>query len=390
MPEILPEAVRSVLARVDDLLERVVLPAQARLDQDPSADAAVRSQVVTAARAAELYALAQPADGDPEAPPRASQLLLTAVRERLSASNVPAAEWVLGPHPGALLHARGEARARFLEPVLAGELRAAFAFTEPSEAEPTVAMRDRDQLRITGRKPWVTGGATADLFLVVARYRGTADAAPDGPVLCIVPRDTPGLAVQEERRAVDGSVHAAIALRDAVVPASWTLGEPGAGMPATVRQIADTRLVLAARATGLLLWLRDWLEPRLTAPRRGGALSEREGVRLRYGDQLVRAYAARSMLYRTARLADLRRAEGADPGRAVLNEGMMTKLFAIETAEAFVDAAIQWVGADALVADHPLIGARNRLRTWRLAEGADDTLRLNVARGRFDYGAGTL
>jgi alkylation response protein AidB-like acyl-CoA dehydrogenase len=130
-------------------------------------------------------------------------------------------------------------------------------------------------------------------------------------------------------------------------------------------------------------WVLDYLTEHLAQPDRSGRpRGAREGVRLRYADLRIRAFAARSMIYRTARLADA--------GVNVVNEGIACKVFASEAVGDIVDTAIQLVGGTALIADHPLAILYRRVRSLRLAEGGSDVLRLNLARDKLDLGKGKL
>ena len=88
------------------------------------------------------------------------------------------------------------------------------------------------------------------------------------------------------------------------------------------------------------------------------------------------------MLYRTARLAE--------SGEEILNEAMSTKVFCTEALGRIVDGSLQLVGGQAVISGHPLEALYRRVRSLRFAGGASDVLRLNVARGRIEFGAGRL
>ncbi|HCB37230.1 MAG TPA: hypothetical protein DEP66_03230 [Acidimicrobiaceae bacterium] len=105
-------------------------------------------------------------------------------------------------------------------------------------------------------------------------------------------------------------------------------------------------------------------------------------VRVALGAMRVGAYAARSVVYRTARLVDA--------GENAVNEVMAAKVLATETAAALVDDAIQIVGGQALADDHPLSSILRRVRAARLAEGPTDVLHAGIARGSLDLGLGRL
>ena len=117
------------------------------------------------------------------------------------------------------------------------------------------------------------------------------------------------------------------------------------------------------------------------AARRTG-VGDKDVVRWRYADLRIRAYAARSMLYRTARLAD--------SGENIVNEAMACKVFITEQVGELVDTAIQLVGGEALIDDHPLARLYRQVRAWRLAEGASDVLRLNIGRGILELDKGKI
>ena len=109
---------------------------------------------------------------------------------------------------------------------------------------------------------------------------------------------------------------------------------------------------------------------------------QKDVVRWHYANCRIKAYAARSMLYRTSRLADA--------GENIINEAMACKAFATEGIGEIVDTAIQLVGGTALVEGHPLERLYRKVRAWRLAEGASDILRLNIGRGILELGKGRI
>jgi alkylation response protein AidB-like acyl-CoA dehydrogenase len=311
--------------------------------------------------------------------PAADALALTLVRERIAATALPARHHVFGPGPG-MLAAGGPAVAeRWLAPLLRGERRTAFAFTDAPGAR-TVARRADGGWRLDGTKGFVTGGADADFFTVVAQL---AEGDGDGAIAVVLDADAPGLTRSAPFRSLDGTRHVALTFADTPVADEAVLGAPGEGLPRALRQIGDVRLAVAAEACGLMAFTLAHLEARLRAPHRSGApLGDREGVRLRFADARIDAFAARSMLYRTARLVDA--------GENAVNETIATKVFATEAAGRVVDAALQLEGAGALVEGHPLERLYREVRALRFAEGASDVLRLGLARGRLELDKGRL
>jgi alkylation response protein AidB-like acyl-CoA dehydrogenase len=352
----------------------VLLPAaRAVAVETPPADllAGVRAQAL----ARGFFRMTQPRSfGGTEAGP----LELAVVRDALASHNTGLLGSVFGPGPGVLAGASEPLRSTHLAPLLEGRKRAGFAFSEPDDAQSfTRATPVRNGYVVSGRKSYVTGGGHADFLNTLVEIPG------QGRAMLVIDCDRPGVVLERRFESLDGSHHAAFRFDDVTVPMSHLIGAPGEGLPRAMRQIGDTRLAIAAECVGLARWVVEFVTDHLKAPHASGQpLGAREGVRLRYADLRISTYAARSMLYRTARLA----AAGAN----IVNEGIACKVFATETLSAVVDGGIQLVGGKALTCGHPLEKLYREARALRLAEGASDVLRLNLARGRLDLDKGVL
>jgi acyl-CoA dehydrogenase len=380
MPEFLDPEHLALSERTQAFIETTLAPLEVGLEAHAPIPNDVRDQVIEASRAGGFFGMSQPkAFGGSEAGP----LSLTIVREALAAANLKLAGLVLGPGPGVLASAEGLLRDHYLVPLMRCEKRGAFGFTEPDDASrPTTARRDGDALVVNGAKSYVSGGDRADFINVVLQVE-PSEIDGGGAALVVVDRDTPGVVIEQRFETLDGSSHVFMRFNDVRVPASHILGKVGEGMPRAMRQIGDIRISMSAQACGLMLWTLDYITNHLKAPHRSGSpLGDREGVRMRYADMRIQAYAARSMLYRTARLAEA--------GENVINEGIATKVFTTETVGEIVDQALQLCGGNALVVGHPLEALYRRVRAMRFAEGASDILRLNLARGRLELDKGRI
>jgi len=369
MPESLDETHSALATKARSFALDELLP---RAENDP---ASARAEIVAAAREAGFFGMTQPADYGGTA---ASALALCIVRDELAAQNAPFTSAVFGPGPGVLAGAAGNLRATHLEPFLAGAKSGGFGFTEPEDAaKPTTAEKNGDAWIVTGQKSYVTGGADAHFINTLVQI------PESGPGLLVIDTDMPGVRIQRRFESLDGSHHAAFEFDKVRVPLGNLIGQPGEGLPRAMRQIGDTRLAIAASCVGQLRWIDTYLTDHLAKPDRSGkARGDREGVRLRFAEARIQAYAARSMLYRTARLAD--------SGENIVNEAIACKVFATETVGAAVDNAIQLVGGNALVVGHPLERLYRQVRSLRLAEGGSDVLRLNLARGQLELSKGRV
>ncbi len=369
MPEMLTDSERALAERTRTFARDVLLPLA---DTNPDEG---RREVIAASKAAGFFAMTQPEAFGGSA---AGALALTIVRDELAALNAPFAGAVFGPGPGVLVGAEGALRKSHLEPVLAGEKRGGFGFTEPDDAPtPTTAVPDGDDFIVNGQKSYVTGGGSADFI-------NTLVQVPDaGPAMLVIDTDAPGVDLVRRFNSLDGSHHAAFEFHNVRVPGHHMIGRPGEGMPRALQQIGDTRLAFAASAVGSLRWVDGYLVAHLRqVDRSGKPRGDKDGVRLRYADIRLKAYAARSMVYRTARLADA--------GENIRNEGICCKVFATELIGEAVDTAIQLVGGGALIVGHPLEALYRSVRALRIAEGPSDVLRLNLAKGALELDAGRI
>lgn len=366
MPELLSAELIALRDRVRALADG---PLTELRDDASLSDVDRAARVREASKAAGVYALTQHDD--------TPALTMVVARETLAWRGVAMLPGLFGAGAGVLAGAGDALRASHLLPLLAGDKRAGFAITEPRDMpRPSWARIDGDELVVNGRKSYVTGGADCDFLTALIDVEG------QGPSMVIIDTDRPGVRMTRRFASIDGSDHAAFAFDDVRVPRHHAIGAPGDGRSRALDKISAVRRAVAAECTGTIGWLLDEVATELKRDRKGGAKGASERIRLRYGDLRIRAYAARSMLYRTARLADA--------GENVVNETIATKVYASELANDIADEAIQLIGGEALVVGHPVEVAMRRMRIYRLAEGDSDTLCVNVSRGFLDYGLGRL
>ena len=325
---------------------------------------ATPDEIVRFAKETGIYRMTQPkAFGGLES----SQIELCVAREALASYNPNNLGACFGPSPGVLGAASGPLVESHLKPLMDGKIRGSFGFTEPDNVSPTSAQEDGDLLRINGQKSYVTGGEDADFINTLVQIEGK------GPSMVVVDTACPGVVIEEKFTSLDGSHHAAFQFKDVEVPQFNVIGSAGQGLPKAMKQIGDTRLLFAAEES-------EEVHDTLRSVLDDGA--RHLGERWQYANLRIKAYALRSMLYRTARLAD--------SGENIVNEAMATKVFATEAIGEMVDTAIQLVGGVALVENHPLAILYKKVRAWRLAEGASDVLRLNIGRGILELEKGRI
>ncbi len=374
MPDFLDTEHTEVLRTAERLADELAALA-GRVDESDTG-----AEVREASKSAGVFGMTQPMSvGGTEA----SALELAIVRDTLGGRNVGHLPGVFGPSPGVLADVGEPLRSQFLLPYLAGDMRSGFGFTEPADApRHTWARRDGDDLVVNGAKSYVTGGADADFINALVEVEGT------GPAMVLIETDRAGVTLEQRFGTLDGSHHAAFTFSDVRVPATHVIGEAGGGLRRAMSQINATRMAIAADCIGHCRFAIDLVEQTLVE--RAGRHSSTEGPaqvgtdleRVALGDMRIAAYAARSALYRTARLLDA--------GENAVNEVMAAKSLATETLSRICDDAVQLVGGTALVDSHPLADILRRVRALRLAEGPTEVLAANVARGRLDLGLGRV
>ncbi len=345
-------------------------------DVDPASPSPeLRREIARRSDAAGFYRLPLPeSDGGLGGGPR----VLAAAREALALSGNPFASLALGSGPGIMRLADTEAqREELYLPVLRGERRAAFAFTEGLRTDgvqgPTRAVRAvlddaSDGFRLTGAKSFVSGAAASDWLVVVA------NVPDEGTALLVVDRDAEGVTEGELGASIDGSTHSPFRFDDVQVPASRLLGKVGDGMPRAMQNIDRMRLGVAAECVGWARWVNRATLERIEGPHRSGQpLAEQQQVQAIFADMVADTFAARTSLYQAA---SAREADEPTAGTQVAS----AKWLASECLHRTVDRAIQLHGAQALLLGHPLERLYRWSRSLRIAEGPTELLRLTVAR----------
>jgi alkylation response protein AidB-like acyl-CoA dehydrogenase len=276
-------------------------------------------------------------------------------------------------------HGSPRVRERYVPSLVAGDLRACYAMTEPDVpgSDPlltaTRAAQETDGTwRISGRKWFTTGAAEADFVTVLARTDG---AAPDrkGLSLLLVPTGSPGFRVVRELPVLGAGGQAEIELDDVRVASDHLVGERGEALT-----VAGERLQLG-RTLRCLRWLGQ-------AQRAYELMHERArtrtGSRGPLGDlQLVQRHLFESLLaLRTTRPLVHEAVARLDAGLDAHVEVGLAKVAAARTLQQVADAAIQVHGAAGLGPDTALPALFRTGRAARILDGPDELHITSVAR----------
>ena len=195
--------------------------------------------------------------------------------------------------------ASAEQKECWLHPVIAGDLQATLAFTEPQARYDicnvaTTAEADGDGWVINGRKGFVLNGGSADVLIVPART--SAGTGADGISLFGVDAAADGVS-RESYHTVDGLRAAEVSLTGVRVGNEAVLGEPGGGFAALDATIDDATLAVCAEAVGIMHILKQkTIEYSKSRAQFGVPIGSFQALQHRMVDMLTACEQAQSLL----------------------------------------------------------------------------------------------
>jgi len=273
-----------------------------------------------------------------------------------------------------------EQKRQWLPRSAAGEIRGAFCLTEPNAGSDAAAIesrarRDGDDYVIDGEKVYISGGSVADYVCFFAKTNGDGTQAISA---FVVPADSPGFSVArtDRKMGVIGVPTANIVLQDCRVSAANRLGEEGRAFRTVMLTLNTCRPVVGARGLGLaegaIAYALDYARERKTF---GKPLVEHQAIQMMLAEAAIQIEAARHLVYHAASMVD----EGKyDRQHAPYLS--IAKTFATEMCIRVSSDAIQILGAQGYMKDHPLERHYRDARQLTIVEGTSQIQRLVIAR----------
>ncbi|MCW2702587.1 MAG: hypothetical protein JWQ37_582 [Blastococcus sp.] len=278
-----------------------------------------------------------------------------------------------------LLHLLGseQQKREWLEPLLAGEIRSAFAMTEPEVASSdatniaTRIERDGDEYVITGRKWWTSGAMDPRCAVLIVMGKTDPSAAVHRQqTMVLVPRDTPGVTVVRDLPVFghhDQHGHAEVRFEQVRVPVSNVIGEEGGGFAAAQARLGPGRIHHCMRALGAaeraLALMVDRAQRRVAF---GKPLAEQGVVQQQIAESRLEIEQARLLCHRASHVID------TAGNKAARDLVAMAKIAVPRAATRVIDRAIQVHGGAGVTDVTPLAAMYGWHRAMRLFDGPDE------------------
>ena len=279
-----------------------------------------------------------------------------------------------------ITHGTDAQKAKYVKPLLAGEVFAAEGLTEPRGGSDffgttTTAVQDGDTFILNGQKRFIVGAEGADFFLIYARTN--PEAAPQAGITAFIVDRGPGLTVDYLYNLMGsrGGGAGRVVLKDVVVPKENVIGSIDNGVAVFNTMMIPERLGTAAMTIGPAKASLEVAGGYTTRRKAFGRVINRfEGVSFQVAEASMLLDAARSMVYTTARAVD----DGADAGatRRYISE---TKKFVTESCQTVVHNAMQVMGGIGYTSVYPIERHYRDLRLASIWTGTNEVMSMIIA-----------
>jgi acyl-CoA dehydrogenase len=283
------------------------------------------------------------------------------------------------------MFATDEQKKQWLQPLLDGQIRSAFAMTEPAVASSdarniqTQIVKDGDHYVINGTKWWTTGAMDkrCEILIVMGKTNPDADDHHQQSMV-LVPMNTPGVKVVRNLTVfgyVDQHGHAEVSFANVRVPIANLLGAEGEGFALAQARLGPGRIHHCMRAIGMAERALSLMIKRTVSREAFGKELVRQGVIQEWIAQArIDIEQARLLVLKAAWMIDSVGAKGARKEIAAI------KVAVPQMAERIIDHAIQSYGGAGVSQDSPLAAMYAGVRSLRIVDGPDEVHIRDIAR----------
>ena len=283
------------------------------------------------------------------------------------------------------MFATDEQKKQWLQPLLDGQIRSAFAMTEPAVASSdarniqTQIVKDGDHYVINGTKWWTTGAMDerCEILIVMGKTNPAADDHHQQSMV-LVPMNTPGVKVVRNLTVfgyVDQHGHAEVSFTNVRVPIANLLGAEGEGFALAQARLGPGRIHHCMRAIGMAERALSLMIKRTVSREAFGKELVKQGVIQEWIAQArIDIEQARLLVLKAAWMIDSVGAKGARKEIAAI------KVAVPQMAERIIDHAIQSSGGAGVSQDSPLAAMYAGVRSLRIVDGPDEVHIRDIAR----------
>lgn len=267
---------------------------------------------------------------------------------------------------------------KYLKPLASGEIIGAFCLSEPeagsdATSQKTTAIDKGDHYLLNGTKNWITNGASASVYLVIAQT--DVEKGHKGINALIVEKDMDGfqLGPKENKLGIRGSDTHSLMFTDVKVPKENRIGEDGFGFKFAMKTLSGGRIGIAAQALGIASGAYE-LALQYSKERKafGKQISNHQAISFKLADMATEIDAARLLCLRSAWLKD--KSLNYD------KEGAMAKVFASETAMKTTTEAVQIHGGYGFVKEYHVERLMRDAKITQIYEGTSEIQRIVISR----------
>jgi len=385
-------------AKLQAFMDKEVFPAEAVYEHQreqlreagkPHGLPPIVEELKTKARAQGLWNLFLPHSHDPHHGLTVTEYATLAEITGWSPEIAPEAINCAAPDTGNMelldMFATDEQKKMWLEPLLDGRIRSAFAMTEPDVASSdarnirTSIVKDGGDYVINGTKWWTTGAMDERCQLLIVMGKTNPDAeVHNQQSMVLVPINTLGVKVERNLTVfgyVDQHGHAEVSFTNVRVPVANLLGPEGEGFALAQARLGPGRIHHCMRAIGMAERALSLMIKRSIGRETFGKALVQQGV---IQDWIAQARIdieqARLLVLKAAWMIDTVGAKGARKEIAAI------KVAVPQMAERIIDHAIQSYGGAGVCQDTPLASMYAGIRTLRIVDGPDEVHIRDIAR----------
>lgn len=275
-------------------------------------------------------------------------------------------------------YANEEQKQKYLVPLATGEALGAFCLSEPeagSDAthQKTTAIDKGDHYVLNGVKNWITNGATADYYLVIAQSH--IEKKHHGINVFIVEKGWKGFEIgdKQDKMGIRSSDTHTLHFNDVIVPKENRIGEDGFGFTFAMKTLSGGRIGIASQALGVAQGAFE-LARKYSTEREtfGKELYKHQGIAFKLADMYAEIEAARYLVWKSA--------FDKDNGNNYDVSGALAKYYAAEMAMRVTTEAVQIHGGNGYVKDYHVERMMRDAKITQIYEGTSEIQQIVISR----------